>query len=255
MLAGGMLIIPNDQMGDSSLVAYNAETGEIKWTAPRTAGSAAYGTPCIHTTEQGEQQIIVTSEKSGVTAFDLQTGKQQWQIADAFPRRCVNSPLLAGGLVIGTCGSGGNGHQLVAVRLSGDNSNNSLNTNSLPKIAYKLNRGIPYVPTSVAHNDLLFLWHDRGTVRCLDLQTGKKRWEKRIGGKFHGSPVCANGKIYCVSQAGDLVVIQASDSYKPLGRFELGQESRATPAIANGCMYVRTLSQLYCIESVKKTTK
>ena len=64
-------------------------------------------------------------------------------------------------------------------------------------------------------------------------------------GGFFGSPVCAGGKLYCVSKRGEVVVVSATaDAFELLGRNELGEASDATPAVANGRMYLRTLSHL-----------
>ena len=56
-----------------------------------------------------------------------------------------------------------------------------------------------------------------------------------------------NGKIYCVDANGICVVIQSGRTYKELARIDLGEATRATPAVANGQMYLRTFSHLMSI--------
>ena len=72
-------------------------------------------------------------------------------------------------------------------------------------------------------------------------------WRERIGGIFYGSPVRVGDRIYCISLDGDVVVLAASAEYKLLARNSLGEASQATPAIADGKMYLRTLSHLISI--------
>jgi outer membrane protein assembly factor BamB len=72
-------------------------------------------------------------------------------------------------------------------------------------------------------------------------------WRERVGGIFYGSPIRVGDRIYCTSLDGDVVVLAASSDYKQLARNPLGEGSQATPAIADGKMYLRTLSHLISI--------
>jgi outer membrane protein assembly factor BamB len=91
---------------------------------------------------------------------------------------------------------------------------------------------------------LVFLWSDAGVVSCLEAAGGKPIWKKRIGGSFSGSPVIAGDKLICMSMDGTAVVLAASDEYQLLGKNPLGEESRSTPSIAGGRLYLRTYSHL-----------
>jgi hypothetical protein len=92
--------------------------------------------------------------------------------------------------------------------------------------------------------DLIFLWSDNGIVTCLRAATGDTVWQKRVGGNYHGSPVCVGGKLYCIREDGEVTVVAAADEFKLLGRNPLGEESRSTPAVADGRMYLRSYSRL-----------
>jgi hypothetical protein len=72
-----------------------------------------------------------------------------------------------------------------------------------------------------------------------------------VGGNFFGSPVCINGKLYAMSAKGEVVVIDASDQFKVLGRCDLGEPSHATPAVAGGVLYLRTQSHLISVGGKK----
>ena len=68
-----------------------------------------------------------------------------------------------------------------------------------------------------------------------------------MGGNYFASPVCVDGKLYCISTAGEVVVLEASEQFRVLARNDLGELSRSTPAVANGRIYVRTASRLYSV--------
>ncbi len=230
-----MVIIGNDQDDVSSLVALDRHTGAERWRTPRRTAVTAYSTPCVYRPAGGENQLIFNSQAHGISGVDPQSGKTLWEI-DVFNKRSVSSPLVVGDLVFGTCGSGGGGNYLVAVR-----------PGKQPVVAYKIDKSAPYVPTSVAHGDLLFLWGDAGVVSCVDAPSGNLLWQKRIGGTFSGSPVRAADRLYCLSTEGDVVVLAAKDQFELVSRQPLGEPSRSTPAIAGGRMYLRTQSHLVSI--------
>src|SRR5262245_56142490 len=91
------------------------------------------------------------------------------------------------------------------------------------------------------------MWSDIGVVSCVEVSTGNIIWQERAGGSFSGSPVCVKDRLYCISDDGEVVVIEASRSYKILARNPLGEGSRSTPAVAGGRMYLRTLSHLISV--------
>lgn len=237
-----LLIVPNDQDGDSSIVALDRATGEIRWQAQRRTEKTAYATPCLYKPETGTAQLILTSWAHGFSGLDPQTGKTLWELP-IFKNRVVNSPLVCSGLVIGCSGGGGIGRQMFAVRPG------QTDRGIEAEVVYEPKGSLPYVVTPVACGDLLFSWFDKGVVTCLEIASGEKIWQERIGGDYFGSPVCAGGKLYCISREGQVVVLSASRKFEELGRVDLGEPSHSTPAIAGGVMYLRTKSRIMALGS------
>ena len=154
--------------------------------------------------------------------------------------RTVASPVFANGLIFASCGSGSQGKLLFGV-------DPKLDVNPTERVRIRRQTTLPYVPTPVEHGGRLFLWTDRGIVVCLDPKDGKEVWRDRVRGNFSGSPICVDGKLYCVSESGDVVVVAAAPEFKLLGRTSLGAQSYATPAVANGRLYLRTFKRLMCL--------
>ena len=78
-----------------------------------------------------------------------------------------------------------------------------------------------------------------------------KKIRNRIRAKFYGSPVCVNGRLYCISRSGEVFVVAAADKFELLARVPLGEPSYATPAVADGVMYLRTHSRLFSLGGKK----
>jgi outer membrane protein assembly factor BamB len=239
-----MVIITNDQDGESWVAALDRKNGETRWKIPREQQrpqNASYSTPLIYTRDGRETELILHSWAHGISSHDPRTGSLNWE-ATVFDRRPVSSPVLVAGLIVGSCGDGAGTNSVVAIRPGDANGKQA-------EIAYKIPRaGAPYVPTLLAADDLLFLWKDDGVLTCLDAASGKQHYRERVGGQYHSSPIRVGERIFCLSADSEMVVIAASKEYQILARNKVADDvSRATPAVADGRMYVRTQSKLFSI--------
>ena len=226
----------------SAWIALGRQTGQMRWTTERNNSQISYSTPCAYSPQGGEAQLIFTSQSHGITGIDPRTGKVIWELQSALPARVVSSPVIAGDLLIGTCGKGAVGLQLAAVRPG------SADRPEQAALVYKCTgKSAPYVPTPLAKDGLLFTFHDQGDVSCLRMETGQVLWCEKPGGRFYGSPIWVNGMLYCINRAGDVIVMKAAPTYELVAVNSLGEKSQATPAVADGKMYLRTYSHLISI--------
>lgn len=240
----GKLILRHEHRAEPSFViALDTGTGQTVWKTPRNpTGNTAYGTPLIHTTDDGRDLLIAASTGHGIYALAPETGKPLWDFPDLFEQRNVSSPVVAGGLLFASTGVGGNGDFLAAIRPD------AAETGGEAQLAYRIDRAAPYVPTPVAHGELLFAIHDGGVATCIHAPSGEVKWRSRLDGNFFSSPINVNSRIYLISRSGELIVFPATDEgLDVLHRFDFGQTTHATPAVANGRMYVRTTERLICI--------
>jgi outer membrane protein assembly factor BamB len=224
------------QPGESFMMAFDRRTGELRWKVSRVSVNVCYSVPCIYTPKGGETELICTSTGNGMFSLNPETGDQNWAVEDAFSMRTVSSPLIVGGLLYGSTGSGAGGNYLVGIR-PGKNAG----------VAFKIDRQAPYVPTSVANGNLMFLWYDKGIVTCIDARNGNVHWRERLDTAFSGSPIRVGERMFCVDETGVVWVLAAEKQYKLLGKYPLGEESRSTPAVSGGQMFLRTYSHLIAV--------
>lgn len=95
----------------------------------------------------------------------------------------------------------------------------------------------------------MFLIKEGGITTVFGTANGEPvRGPKRVGngGAYFASPVCGDGKIYLASENGIVTVLKNNADYEELARNDLGDSIIATPAIANGALFVRTRKQLFC---------
>lgn len=217
----------------SSVLALDRMNGELRWKTPRGSNLASHSVPCLYTPEGGPAELIVPSRSHGIVSYNLESGTVNWAAEGIFKQRTVTSPLIAGGLIFGSNGSGGGGVYAVAVK-PGTNA----------ELKYEVTRQASYVPTPVALGNLVFIVSDKGVVTCLDAPSGKRHWRRRVGGDYFSSPIIVDGKLYCASRDGVMVVLAAEADYQMLAKNPLGDNVHATPAVAGGRMYIRTFGKL-----------
>lgn len=239
ILLDGMVIIANEQSGDSSLVALDSRSGKLRWQVARES-QASYSTPCVYRPEGHPTRVIFTNWENGITAIDPSNGEVAWEI-QVFDQKhsetAIASPFLWRDLVIGTCGYLGYATQTVAVRPDNAQTGRAVEV-------YRLDRGAPLTTTPVAKDGLLYLWADNGIVTCADADSGRVFWRTRVGGTFYGSPVVVGDAVYCMSTDGQAVVLAASRDYELIARNPLGEGSHSTPAVGDGRLFLRTFSHL-----------
>jgi len=238
-----LVIIANQQDGPASIIALDSATGKTRWKNERTLQMTAHSTPLVLQRANSEPQLFFSNKDDGIVSLNARNGELLFR-ADVLNARCVGSPVIAGDLVLATCGGGGRGSYLAAVSVDSRGE-----IDGAASAAWTRDRALPYVPTPVAVGEYVFLWGDNGVVVCVEAKTGREVWTARVAGDYSGSPVCADGRIYCVAHDGTIAVVEASSKFKLLGRNQLGEGSRSTPAVAAGRMFIRGFEHLYCLAS------
>jgi outer membrane protein assembly factor BamB len=193
----------------------------------------------VTTDDSGREYLVFSSLVYGISAVDPKDGSILWE-QPGFSVRALTSPVLAENLIIATCGSGASGKTLMAVRPA---------SKAKPAaVAYKIeDRTVPFVPCAIIANGLLFTFHDQGQVVCRDAQTGTEKWAEKPGGRFFGSPICVENRLYCMNIDGDVIVLKAAEKYELLAVNPLGEKTHATPAVAGGILYLRTLTKVFAV--------
>lgn len=241
-----VVVVPLEQNTAGTIVGIDARTGKVRWKLPRDgAEKAAYSTPLVLADTGSEPCVICTSKAHGMYAIDPRTGAVLWE-NKCFPLRTVASPICAGNLLIGTCGSGGGGSNLLVAFKPPATKNDT------GEIVYEVPRSTaPYVPTPLFSKGRLYLWGDKGVVTCIHAARGEIIWKERVGGNFSSSPILIGNEILNISSDGEMVTLVDGGEFRVLGRRDIGEECRATPAIAEGFMVVRTKSKLFCLKISK----
>lgn len=216
----------------STWIAVDRKTGNVRWQIEREKTDRnSFSTPCIYS-DNNKEYLIFTCE-FGFVGVDPVDGNVLWEIK-TFDARTVSSPVVSDDMIFASCKS-----KLVALRID---------QSGAPQIVYELpNKYTPYCPTPLYKNDLLINFSDIGYISCHNAQNGDLIWREKPAGKYFSSPIYVDGKIYGLSEDGDLIYFEADANFKLLGKIEFEELTHATPVVAFNKLIVRTLSHLFCL--------
>jgi outer membrane protein assembly factor BamB len=117
------------------------------------------------------------------------------------------------------------------------------------KVKWKYHRAIPQLPSVLVYHDDLYMINDSGVLTILRAATGTVRKQFRLNGvsaAYFASPVAGDGKVIFSSHDGTVTVLRGSGEYEILSSARFDEAIFATPAIADGRIYIRTAGRLFC---------
>jgi outer membrane protein assembly factor BamB len=245
-----MVIVQCDAGKNSFIAAFDLKGGEKKWLTLRNEVSS-WGTPTIVDTKTGPE--LVTNATKFIRGYDPKTGEELWRLGKN-SEITVPTPISANGLIFVTSGyrpvrpiyairMGARGDITLA---KGDKSSDA--------IAWSNEKAGPYLPTPIVYGEHFYTCSTDGVVACYVAQNGTRLWLDRLGSDagFTASPVAADGKLYFTAEDGQTYVLKAGPEFHLLATNTLGDPCLATPAIADGMLFVRTQRYLFGIGLERK---
>ncbi|MBN2269483.1 MAG: PQQ-binding-like beta-propeller repeat protein, partial [Sedimentisphaerales bacterium] len=171
-----------------------------------------------------------------VMAFDPNTGAEIWR-AECLAGDIAPSPVYAKGLAFFVEPYS----KILAIRTNGKGDVTRTH------IAWSVDEPGPDICSPVSNGEYVLVLNTDGLALCFNAQDGKKLWEEEIREDFLASPSLVGDKLYLLTEKGVMIIAEAMPKYKELKRCELGEKCHASPAFANGCIYMRGVENLYCI--------
>lgn len=233
----------------SYVFALDAVTGKPlwrvdRWTDAESETPDAYTSPTV-VTVNGKKQIVV-SGGAYVTGHDPENGKELWRGGGLNPTnsknfRTISSPLVRDGMIF------------VPTRVTPFLAFKAGGTGdiSTSHLAWKwTEKGAPDVPTPVSDGERLYMADDQGAFTCVNAKTGEKIYgpEQTGIGRTSSSPILADGKIYLTGESAETAVVEAGPKFRLIAKNALdGTYTLSTMAIADGELFLRTGTHLYCI--------
>ena len=235
---------------ESFVLCLDAASGRTLWRVvrPTDAGKESmesYGTP-IPLEAGGRKELLILGGDY-LTAHSMDSGAELWRAGGFNPKkgewmRIVSSPVVSGDLAIA---AGPKRQPVIAVRSGGRGDVTDSHT------AWKFEEFPPDVCTPVLYAGRLYVLDgDKQMLTALDPKSGQKHWQTSLGVRenFKASPTAADGRIFCVSERGTLVSVDAgSGQVQQSVEMGGGSPTRSSVVLSGGDIILRTAEELICI--------
>jgi outer membrane protein assembly factor BamB len=249
-----LIILTFDGADLQYLVALDKKTGQTVWNTKRSVawndedapGQMAregdmrkgHGTPLI-VTANGKPLLLSAGAKAAY-GYDPRTGKELWMVRypdfSTAPR-----PVFLDGLAYFVTGFSKG--ELLAVKTDGQGDITDSG------IVWRTKNHVGKYASPLIVDGLLYSAADEAFLTCFEAATGNVVWSERVGGKFAASPIYADGRIYWFDRAGVTTVTKPGSELKVIATNKLDDGFMASPAVSGKALYLRTMSNLYRIES------
>ena len=238
-----LIILQCDQgMGENAsfLAAFDRRSGKEAWRVHRT-NRRSWATPLL--ISAGGRTELIASGAEAVIAYDPRTGRELWK-SEGTQGHPIPSSAYGHGLLFAFAGNAERQKKVVAIRPGPDGEREG------SRVAWRYTRGTAYVASPILYGDYLYLLTDNGIVTCLDAKSGEVRY---LGGRmpvpatFTASPVAFADKLFFTSEDGDTFVVRAGPTHEIVRTNSVGEPVYASPALANGMVFIRGERHLFAI--------
>lgn len=221
---------------NKSVLAYDADTGKLVWTA--AGGTQSYSSPQL-VNLLGQRQILMHDNKA-LRSLDPTDGRQLWQwdapSAAALPQ-LQPYPLSDHELVVASEPG------IALLDLSRENDAWTIDVKWDSK-ALK-----PAFNHFAVHEGYVYGLDD-GILVCVDLETGERKWKK--GRYYHGQILLLRDQdaLLILGEKGEVAVVATNPKQlEELGRFQaIEGKTWNHPVVAHGKLCVRNGNEIACYD-------
>jgi outer membrane protein assembly factor BamB len=114
-------------------------------------------------------------------------------------------------------------------------------------VVWRASDNVPDVTSPTSNGELVFTVTSGGVLTCFDARDGRKLWEAALEIEAQASPAIVGEKVFVLGLRGEAVVVEAARAFRELTRSRLPDQFLASPAFADGRMFLRGETNLWCI--------
>jgi outer membrane protein assembly factor BamB len=240
LIEGNLVIVQGGGPGQSFL-AFDKASGSLKWKSG--SYNMTHATP-VATTINNKRQVLFFCQE-GMVSVDPKDGSKLWSHKFPFKVSTAASAVVEGNIVYFAAGYGVGS---TAVKVSKDNSTTELWFSEGNKPITN-HWSTPLVKDGHLYGMFGFKEYASGPLKCIELATGKIKWEKE--GYGPGGVCLAAGTLICLGDAGQLTLVKATpESYQELSRMDnaLNGKCWSAPVLSDGKIYIRSTLEGVCLD-------
>lgn len=248
VIHGDRILLQCDAPGKQYLGAFRLSDGEEMWRTGRAeVCERCWATPFVH--QHGTRTQVVANGWPYVVSYDFATGRELWRLK-AGGDNPIPTPFAAHGLIYVANGHGAEAPVWAIRPEARGDITPAKGATSSEYVVWMDARNGAYIQTPLVYRDFLYSGTNNGVLKCYDARSGKLHYQQRLGDGtvgFSASPVAGDGKVFCASEDGEVHVIAAGATFERVALNRLDGAVMATPAIAGGRLFFRTLDSLAAV--------
>lgn len=254
-----LVVLTFDGIDQQFVTALDKKTGKTVWRTDRSTDYGdvdadgkirangdyrkSYQTPGVIEVD-GRSQLVSNGSKAAF-GYDLKTGKEIWTITHDDFNGCA-APLFHNGTVLINTGSGR--ANLICVKLDETTRGNVDESHVL----WNREKGNSDLSSPILVGNQVFQIAANGVGYGVNAESGEELWRARVaGGTYVSSPILANDLIYLMNEEGQGIVARIGETVDVVATNTLSEGMRASPAVSNGALFLRTTNHLYKIGTKK----
>jgi outer membrane protein assembly factor BamB len=192
----------------------------------------------VHTPDRDQ---VITCGNPWVVSYNPTNGVEIWR-AKALYGEVTPSPVSANGIAYVAM----DGEAISAWKIDGTGD-----VTKTHKI-WSLDEGMPDICSPLCDGQRIYMVNSSGTLTVVDTSTGKKLYEQEFDFPSKASPSLVGDRVYLCGDKGVVVVFEAGPKYKEIARSSMGEDLLASPAFADGRIYIRGTKNLFCLGTKAK---
>jgi outer membrane protein assembly factor BamB len=248
ILYGDLAILWYGPGDGQKLLAVDKRSGKPVWEHIEPGGMGgkaadagswvgSWATPIVVKVAGHDELILSVPHK--VKGFDPKTGTELWHCDGLGPLVYASPVCSEDGIVVALSGFYG---PALAVRAGGHGD-----VTRSHRLWIQARKNPQRIGSPVIVGRHAYLLNEPGIAQCFELETGKELWDGKRLDRSWSSFVAAGDRLYGLSMSGEGFVVAASPRFRLLGRSALPERTLASPAVADGELFIRTYRHLWCI--------
>ena len=236
LITGSVAIVYGGGSGDKGLLAFDVESGRLRWSA--AAGNDSYSSPQLNTIA-GEELVLLLANK-GLVCVDPASGKERLDYKWKFQGYRALQPTVIGDTVLLPTAMNAGTRAIRISKKEGQLAAEDLWTSRNLK---------PDFTDLIAHQGYVY-GIDGGIFTCVDLKTGDRKWKGGRYGKGQSVLLENSGLLLVSAEDGRVVLLRADPSeHSEAASFKaLEGKTWNHPVVVGDRLYVRNAQEAACYQ-------